>query len=318
MDKDSSFESTYFGMNTEIAHRAFGRHGKEALRAVDIEAKRLERMLSRFIPGSDVYRINSFAGRNGEKINSETYEILSKAIEISRSSQGLFDATIGPLADLWDFKNSARPPAVASLRQLLPLVDYRDLELDMKKRRAGLRRSGQSVDLGGIGKGFAGDRFIEIFKEYGIVSAFSNIGGNVSTLGVKPDGSPWKVGIRHPRQNTLLGAVEIKDRSAVTSGDYERYFIGREGRRYHHILNPVTGYPAQSGLISVTVVADSAMAADALSTAVFVAGLDKGLEILEKYPGAEAVMVDEKLEVYATGKMQGCFYFGKEIKTNFL
>lgn len=318
MDKSASFEITYFGMNTEIAHKAFGRHGKEALRAVDMEAKRLEHMLSRFLPGSDVYRINSFAGMSCQKINSETYEILLKAIEISRSSQGLFDITIGPLADLWDFKNASEPPEAARLRQLLPLVDYRDLEVDTAKRRAGLRKSGQSVDLGGIGKGYAGDRFIEIFKEYGIVSAFSNIGGNVSTLGIKPDGSPWRVGIRHPRQSGLLGAVEVKDRSVVTSGDYERYFMGPEGRRYHHILDPVTGYPSKSGLISVTVVADSAMTADALSTAIFVAGLDKGLAILEKYPGVEAVLVDEELKVYATGKMQGCFYYAGEISTKFL
>ena len=154
--------------------------------------------------------------------------------------------------------------------------------------------------MGGIGKGFASDRFMEIFQEYGVVSAFSNIGGNVSTLGSKPDGSPWRVGIRHPRLNGLIGAVEVTGKAVVTSGDYERYFFGKDGRRFHHILNPITGYPAESGLLSATVVAKSAVTADALSTAVFIAGIGKGLALLEKYPMADAVLVDEKLRVYVT------------------
>ncbi|MEM5771067.1 MAG: FAD:protein FMN transferase, partial [Bacillota bacterium] len=159
---------------------------------------------------------------------------------------------------------------------------------------------GQSVDLGGIGKGFASDPFMTIFQDYGITSAFSNIGGNVSTLGNKPDGLPWRVGIRHPRQEGLMGAVAVTGKAVVTSGDYERFFIDKLGRRFHHILNPLTGCPAESGLISTTIIADSAMTADALSTAVFVAGLERGLELIRKHLGVQALLTDDQLRVYAT------------------
>jgi thiamine biosynthesis lipoprotein len=217
---------------------------------------------------------------------------------------------------LWDYKQASEPPAKNKIEGVLHLVNYKDLELDAAQRTAGLKSSGQSVDLGGIGKGFASDRFMEIFRQHGIVSAFSNIGGNVSTLGSRPDGSPWRVGIRHPRREGLLGAVAVTGKAVVTSGDYERYFIDRKGRRFHHILNPLTGYPAESGLISVTVVADSALTADALSTAVFVAGLERGLAFFSIYPQAEAILVDTRLRVYITRGLRHCFQTAAGIRAN--
>jgi thiamine biosynthesis lipoprotein len=191
--------------------------------------------------------------------------------------------------------------------------------LDPGKRTAGLRRVGQSIDLGGIGKGFAGDRFLEIFKKYGISSAFTNIGGNVAAIGAKPDGSPWRVGIQHPRQeNSLIGLVSVADRAVVTSGDYQRYFMGRDGKRYHHILDTSTGYPAESGLVSVTVVAGSSTAADALSTILFVAGMKKGLELLGRFPGAEAVFIDAALGVHVTAGLKQSFQAAEGISANIL
>jgi thiamine biosynthesis lipoprotein len=318
LDNSAAVEATHTGMDTEMAHKAFGRHSVKALRAVENEAQRLECLLSRFLPESDISRINHSAGVKREKISPETYEILSRAMECSAISQGLFDITVGPLADLWDYKHALEPPANNKIELVLPLVSYKDLELDAVQKTAGLKNSGQSVDLGGIGKGFAGDRFMEIFQEYGVTSAFSNIGGNVSTLGNKPDGSPWRVGIRHPRLNGLIGAVAVTGKAVVTSGDYERYFLDKEGRRFHHILNPITGYPAESGLVSVTVVADSAMTADALSTVVFVAGLERGLALIEKYPRAEAVLVDAKLRVYVTRGLRKYFQASAEINVTYI
>lgn len=307
MDNSTAVEAVHTGMGTEMAHMAFGRHSMKALQAVNDESQRLEYLLSRFLSESDISRINRSAGVKCEKISHETFEILKSAIECSIISQGLFDITVGPLTDLWDFKHTFEVPESSKIERVLPLVGYKDLELDAVKKTAILKKSGQSVDLGGIGKGFASDRFMEIFQEYGITSAFSNIGGNVSTLGNKPDGSPWRVGIRHPRLNGLIGAVGVTGKAVVTSGDYERYFLDKEGRRFHHIINPITGYPAESGLISVTVVADSAMTADTLSTAVFVAGLERGVTLIEKYPRVEAILVDMKLRVYVTSGLQHCF-----------
>ena len=307
MDARAAAESAHIGMGTEMVHKAFGSRAKEALHAVECEARRLERMFSRFRLDSEIYALNQSAGVKCERISPETYEVLSQAVEFSRSSHGMFNATIGPLVDLWDFKNARVIPDEEKIQQVLPKVNYLDLLLDSHARTAKLRKAGQSVDLGGIGKGFASDRFMEILKEYGISSAFSNIGGNVSTLGNKPDGLPWRVGLRHPRQIGLLGAVEVTGMAVVTSGDYERFFIDQQGRRFHHILNPMTGYPAESGLVSVSVIADSAMTADALSTAVFIAGLESGLDLMGKYPQAEAVLVNTELEVYVTRSLRKCF-----------
>jgi thiamine biosynthesis lipoprotein len=318
VDNSTVAESIHIGMGTQMAHKAFGRDSDKALRAVENESKRLERLLSRFLPESDISRINRSAGVKSEKTSYETYEILSRAMECSTISEGLFDITVGPLADLWDYKYVLEPPTNNKIELILPLVSYNDLILDAVRKTAGLEKSGQSVDLGGIGKGFASDRFMEIFREFGITSAFSNIGGNVSTLGNKPDGSPWRVGIRHPRSNGLLGAVAVTGKAVVTSGDYERYFLDKEGRRFHHILNPVTGYPAESGLISVTIIADSAITADALSTAMFVAGLEKGITLIEKYPRVEAVLVDEELQVYATRRLRQCFQASAGINVNYI
>lgn len=318
MDNRTEVEARHTGMGTQMAHKAFGRHPAEALRAVEREAERLEGLLSRFLPETDISRINCSAGVKGVRVSPEAYGILSRGKEYSVLSKGLFDCTIGPLVDLWDYKHALQPPAKNKIMTILPLVDYNGLELDSTRKTAGLKHTGQSVDLGGIGKGFASDRFMEIFQEYGITSAFSNIGGNVSTLGNKPDGSPWRVGIRHPRINGLLGAVAVTGKAVVTSGDYERYFIDENGRRYHHILNPLTGYPADSDLVSVTVIADSAIAADALSTTVFVAGLERGLALIKNFPREEAVLVDAKLQVYVTQGLRQCFQAASEVHINYV
>lgn len=308
MIKASAAESSSFGMNTKITYSVFGENAQQALLSGKNEIMRLEKKLSRFVPQSEISRVNKSAGKSCKNLSDDTYNLLSQAVEFSKISQGLFDITIGPLVDLWNYKYAADVPLEETIQKTIPLVNYRNLVLNPHKRTAGLRRLGQSIDLGGIGKGFASDRFIQIIRKYGVSSAFTNIGGNVSALGNKPDGSPWCVGIRHPRdKNSLIGAVTVSGKSVVTSGDYERYFIDSDGKRRHHILDPNTGYPAESGLISVTIIADSAVTADALSTCVFAAGLEKGLLILKKFPEAEAVIVNSDLRIYMTQGMRGCF-----------
>lgn len=319
MNHTSVAESANFGMNTEMIHKVFGEYAQEALIAGKAEIARLEQSLSRFLSGSEVSRINESAGIRPVKISNENYEVLSNAIRFSEISDGLFDITIGPLIDLWDYKHATEAPEEARIQQVLPFVNYCDLLLNPLGKTAKLRKPGQIIDLGGIGKGFASDRFIEILREFGITSAFTNIGGNVSTLGNKPDGSPWCVGIRDPRHNgRLLGAVLVTDKAVVTSGDYERYFIDREGERRHHILNPITGYPTQSGLISVTIIADRAMTADALSTIVFAAGIERGRELLAVYPGTEAVLVDDCQRVYITRGLINCYQSIEYMETHII
>jgi len=318
MDKSVASQEVHFGMSTVMTHSAFGKHAKESLQEVRRVAVRLEEMLSRFIPESEISKVNRSAGVKSERLSEETYEILSSAIKFSRFSRGIFDITIGPLVDLWKSNQSAlKPPEDSHIREVLSLVNYHDLLLDPEKRSAGLRRVGQSLDLGGIGKGFAGNKFLQIFKKYGISSAYTNIGGNVMALGKKPDGSFWRIGIQHPREEkSLIGLVSVEDKAVVTSGDYQRYFLGSTGKRYHHILDPATGYPAESGLVSVTVVADSSTTADVLSTIVFVAGREKGLELLRGFRGTEAILVELDLQIYITTGLEKYFQAREGIRVN--
>lgn len=308
-----------FGMNTKISYRVIGGKAEQAIAAMTAELSRLENKLSRFILDSEVAKINQLAGLGHVEISREMVEILTFAHFLSEISQGMFDITVAPLVDLWDYKKAKNIPAKLKIRNILSKVDYRDLVVKPEDYTAGLSKRGQSIDLGGIGKGYASDRCIQIIQQYGVNSAYINIGGNVATLGNKPDGSLWSVGICHPRSDgRLIGAVRVAGKAVVTSGDYERCFFDRKNKRWHHILNPTTGYPAESGLISVTVTADSGMNADALSTAIFVAGINMGLGYLAQFPDADAVIVDENLSVFITQGLKACFQVADGIAVNII
>lgn len=311
-------QSEKFGMGTVISHKAFGEHAGEAILAAEKEVIRLEGMLSRFIPDSEISRINAQAGAGYEKVSSETFAILCEAVKFSKRS-GCFDITIGPLVDLWKKASEIyEPPERAMILKTLSLVDHNDLRLDDGIKTAGLKRKGQSIDLGGIGKGYAAEKIIDVFKKHGIKSAFTNFGGNVIVLGAKPDGSPWRVGIQHPRkEGGLIGAVSVAGKSVVTSGDYQRFFFGKDGRRYHHLLDPVTGYPSESGLISATIISANSVTAEALSTILFVSGM-KGADILKSYPGTDAILVDTNLGVTVTRGLEDCFEPAEDIKIDML
>jgi len=303
---------THFGMGTLMAHQLHGAEAHVCLAAARAELAWLEGLLSRFIPSSDVSRINCSAGRGGEPVSADTLAVLERARQAAARCGGCFDPTIGPLVDLWNIRGEDfAPPDEPAIQAALALVDYRDLRVDDQESTAALRRAGQRLDLGGIGKGCAGDALMRLFGEYGVDSALSNLGGNVIARGCKPDGSPWQVGIRHPRrEGALIGALAVVDRAVVTSGDDQRYRVDSRGNRYHHLLDPRTGYPARSSLLSVTVAAASALDADVYSTALFVAGLERGLELLCGQPGMEAVFVDEDLRVFATAGLADDFQSG--------
>lgn len=308
--------ATQQAMGTLMCHRIYGRHAEECLAVVCSEISRLEGLFSCFQPQSEISQINQSAGMGGVRISYETFEVLGKTAQFSRANHGLFDATIAPLVRLWsEGRRTLSQPDHASIQQVLPLVNYADLILNYQEMTAGLRKVGQAIDLGGIGKGFAGSKILEIFTAFDIASTYSNLGGNVVALGAKPDGSAWRIGIQHPRlEDRLIGAVSVVGRSVVTSGDYQRCFTDKNGIRHHHILDPLTGYPSCSGLISVTIVSEDPLAADVLSTAVFIAGLEKGLELLRCSPNTEAIFVDEDMQVFITKGLKGRFQSDEAIR----
>lgn len=302
--------STRCGMGTVITHDIVGPNANKALKDAHKETHRLERLLSRFIASSDISRINRGAGISRVRIHPETVDVLVIAKRVSQIAPQKFDVTIGPLVDLWrSAKKISQRPSDSEINATLDLITSNDLTFDSRKRTAFLSRNSQSIDLGGIAKGYAADRVCDKMRKRGITSAYTDFGGNIATIGGKPDGSPWRVGIQHPRrENALIGVIEIKNQSVVTSGDYQQFFMGLDNKRYHHILDPQTGVPAASGLISVTIVSPSSVEADALSTAIFVAGKAKAVQYLREYPQAKAILIDNDLNITISNGLEHSFH----------
>ena len=260
-----------FAMDTVMSFTAYGERGEEAVEAAVQEVERLDALLSTGIAESEVSRIN--ASGEGD-LSEDTEKILSEGLTIWKQTGGLFDVTIYPLMQLWGFPTgNYHVPTKEKLKQTMSLVDSSKVILDGNHVTLGEK---QKMDLGGIAKGYTSNRIMEIFQEYGVTSAMVSLGGNVQTLGKKPDGTDWQVGIQNPDnvQGDLLGAVAVQDQAVITSGGYERYFE-ENGQTYIHILDPRTGCPAESGLASVTIVSSNGMLADALSTSLYIMGLDE-------------------------------------------
>lgn len=299
-----------FGMGTIISQRVYGDDAQAASEQVSAMLGELEELWTINSPGGDINRLNDNAGQGYIEVDPRTIDILIQARQISELCDGAaFDITVAPLVQAWGI-GTDHPQVVADnlVQQLVTLVNYQEVQIDVTTNSARLTRPGQMIDLGGIAKGYAGDVAIDIYKQNGISSAFINLGGNVAVLGSKPDGSPWRVGIQNPRgaEGDIVGVVEVTDQAVVSSGDYQRFFIS-EGRRYSHILDPRTGYPADSGLMSVTIVAPSSTWADGLAK-VLVLGLDEGRKIIENYDGAEAIFITTGQEIYVTPGLEDCFY----------
>lgn len=297
-----------WAMDTHVSIYSSEASSEPAIGAAWEELGRLEGLLSRFVNDSDVWKINQSAGQHPVGISPETWEILTQAVVLSERTMGLFDITVAPLVDLWNVKHAVEVPSKRRIEREKRSVGFGGLSLDAEGKTAFLKDPGQAIDLGGIGKGFAADRCIGMLQSYGMHAGVVDLGGNVAILGNKADSQPWRVGLRHPRvHGCLIGAIEVNQGAVVTSGDYERYFIDASGRRWHHIIDPRSGFPADSGLISVTVLHSSAMTADALSTALFIAGIEAASGMIEAFPGAEVIMVDNRLNVFITEGLKGTY-----------
>lgn len=287
----------------------------------------LEQLFSAHIASSDVCCVNEAAGDHPVKVSGEVFTVLKTAREYAEKSGGAFDPTIGPLVALWGIgTENERIPSDSEIDAARALVNWQHLVLDEEAGTAFLEEAGMALDLGGIAKGFAADEIVRLLKDEGVTSALIDLGGNVYVMGSRPAESAgsgkagsgsrasdsaksasaeaWRVGIKnpfHPEDGAGL-RVDVIDMSVVTSGNYERYFE-KDGVRYHHILDPKTGRPAESGLVSCTIIDSSSLKADVLSTAVFVLGKDKGLELLEE-EGKEGVCISYEGNVAVTADMQ--------------
>ncbi|HYA26428.1 MAG TPA: FAD:protein FMN transferase, partial [Thermodesulfovibrionales bacterium] len=232
------------------------------------------------------------------KASQDTIRVIEKALYISKVTDGAFDITIGPIVKLWDFERQILPDDKA-IKSKLRLVNYRDVLIDEAKSTVFLKRKGMEIDLGGIEKGYAAERAVEILKKNGITAGIIAVGGEVKPFGTKPGGDVWKVGIKNPDEESseddVFAIVGLKDKAISTSGGYEKFFI-KQGKRYHHILNPATGYPAYE-CQSVSVIANDAP--DGFPTGIFVLGPKKGMEVLKRL-GIDGVIVDKGGNIFIT------------------
>lgn len=258
---------------------------------------------------SEVESVNRAAGLHAVRVSPDTMEVLQAGLEFSRLGDGAFDITVGPLVKLWGIgTEKARVPSPEEIREALGHVGYRSLKLDASSAEAFLLSRSMRLDLGAIAKGYAADEAARILRFEGVKTALINLGGNILTMGKKPDGSPWRIGIQNPEdpRGTYLGIVTSAETSVVTSGVYERFFE-RDGVRYHHILDTRTGFPVSNGLTSVSIVTAHSMRADGFSTLLFALGLEKGMELALRTPDIQAIFIDDRRSVYLTPGLRGSF-----------
>ena len=279
--EEKSASRDIFAMDTYMTLTAYGENAKKALDAAVDEINNIEQLVSTGIDSSEVSQIN----KNGKGSVSETTGYLIKrSKEIYDSTNGVFDITIYPIMQAWGFPTEKyRVPGKKELKKLRSLMGADNVLYDEKKQEVTLDKEGMEIDLGGIAKGYTSSKVMDIFKENGISSAVISLGGNVQTLNAKPDGSDWRVAVENPADTgSYIGVLSIKDKAVITSGGYERYFE-QDGKTYHHIIDPSTGYPANNGLTSVTIVSDDGTLADGLSTSLFIMGPEKAQEYWKKH-----------------------------------
>lgn len=280
------------GTLVEVTVRGRAQEAKEASRAVFDELKRLEDLTS-FHKTSALTEINDNAGKKPVKVDRELFSMIQEALRTAGVTEGAFDPTVGALTRLWQFSGGKEPrlPARSEIDEALTKVGRQKVRLDPDAGTVFLTEPGMALDLGGIVKGVALNGAARKLKEKGIASALVNIGGDIAAVGEKAPGMPWRVGVKDPRtQGGMVAVAPLRDKVIVTSGDYERFFI-KDGRRYHHILNPMTGYPPE-GVQSVTIVGPIGATLQPFGTAAFVTGPEKGLKLFESVPGAVGFTID--------------------------
>ncbi|MFW5686296.1 MAG: FAD:protein FMN transferase [Spirochaetota bacterium] len=298
---------TEFVLGTTITVTTYGNVPEDVVDAVFARVREIEEKMSisrEDYTMTELIAVNDAAGIGPVEVSEDTFEVVREAIEYSRISGGAFDVSVAPLVDLWGIgSGSAAIPADAAIDDALRAVDYRNVELDPIAKTIYLTDPDMGIDVGGIAKGYAADEAARILREAGVRHALLDFGGNILTVGRKPDGTRWRIGIQVPdsSRGDYVGIAEVEDKSVVTSGTYERYFI-EDGVRYHHILDTETGYPVRNGLESVTIVTESSIRADALSTAIFAMGAERGHEFVESHPDIEALFIQsDQTLIFSSG-----------------
>lgn len=272
--------------------------------------KELEDILSINKLGTELDKVNNMSGKEPVKVTDDTFTVVAQGLKYSKLSGGALDITVGPLVKLWGIgTDAAKVPSEEEIKEKLPLINYNDIVLDETNKTIFLKRENMIIDLGAIAKGYAADEVAKILTENNVKSAIIDLGGNIFALGSKLDGPNWKIGVQDPEdaRGASIGYIEVVNKSIVTSGIYERYFESN-GKKYHHILNPKTGYPYENEILGVSILSDKSIDGDSLSTTLFALGIEKGLEFVNSQPGVEAIFVSKDYNLYLTEGLKNNFY----------
>lgn len=308
-DNTKPVEKETYMMGTIINLKVYGKNAENATEKAIKRVEEIENKMSVNIEDSEISKLNSKAGVSAEKLSADTYSVIEKAVKYSKLTEGAFDPTIEPIVKLWGIGTDAeRVPSDVEINEKLKLVDYKDIILNDKDSTAKLKRISQAVDLGAIAKGYTADEIKGILLENKISSAIINLGGNIYAMGHKVDGTDWNIGIQNPldTRGEYLGTVSVSDKSVVTSGNYERFFMVG-AKRYHHIFNPKNGYPSENGIISTTIISDASIDGDVLSTSTYILGLEKAEKLVESIDGVEAIFVTDDKKIYVTSGIKDSF-----------
>lgn len=293
--------ATFFAMDTAMDFTVYG--DAALLDEAETLIGSLEEQVSVTDEHSDIYAIDHTGSGS---LSGNAAELMEQALELCRRTGGALDISVYPIVRAWGFTTgSYQIPDEETIQSLLPLVDYTQIQYDAATGVVTLPE-GMEIDLGSVAKGYAGQLAAQMLRNSGVESALLNLGGNVQTVGANPDGSPWQIGIKDPQGEDAMMVLSVEDQAVVTSGGYERYFE-QDGQTYWHVMDPSTGHPADSGLISVTIVGDEGVVCDGLSTALFVMGLEKAADLWAQSCDFEAVFVTASGEVYITEGLRDRF-----------
>ncbi len=291
------YKDTFFAMNTYMSFTVYGNEAEELVYEAQKELLALEKLWSVTDEGSDVYKINHSEGKAVE-VSEKTKELLLFALEMSHKTEGSFNPAIYPVVAAWGFTTGEnKVPSPDELTEMLSKTGSENIQISGNTVTA---ENGAMIDFGAVAKGYAGDLVTNYLKSRGVTSALLDIGGNIQAIGTKPDGSCFKIGLRSPFSDDIMGVLEIEDISVVTSGNYERYFTAEDGKKYGHIIDPKTGYPVDNGLASVTIIGKEGKTCDALSTALFVMGYEQAVEFYRDNGGFDMIIVTENREIHLT------------------
>lgn len=312
------YSDEQFLLGTYVRIRVYDEGKEAALKPAFDRVKELGDKITINQKGSEIDEVNEQAGIKPVKVSDDVYTLVKRAYEYSQDSQGGFDMAIGAITQLWRIGfDDARKPSQEEIDQALKLVDYHKIELNDQEKTVYLKEKGMIIDLGAIAKGYITDEVVKVLKKQGVTTAIVDLGGNVYVLGHSPRGEnqDWTVGIQDPNmaRGSVLGSIKERNKTLVTSGIYERY-LEVDGKKYHHLFDPKTGYPFDNDIASVTIITDKSIDGDGLSTAVFSMGVKKGLEYVESElnNGMEAIFVTKDDKVYVTDPIKDTFKLSED------